>query len=197
MLPDFPRLKRDISRLQRLIMKARLDTKAPILQMVRRIVQEEGNKLEHQLEDGARRASPYSEVSAPFTLNVAEIGTISLSDFQSKIEETVEELARQTMTDFFHRLNAATEQAGTAVHAGGKPWSPESMLQGLETIDMSFDESGRPQLTLLMHPDMLKRIYENYPNFEEDPAYKARYEEIIRKKKREWLDRESDRRLVD
>ena len=101
---------------------------------------------------------------------------------------------------------------GTRFAVGGKRGNPRSghlgsgqvkgwglgRRQAVSVISLiDFDEKGNPILpTIVLHPDMMKRIEGKLAEWESDPELQARRKNILAKKKEEWRDRESNRKLV-
>ena len=82
--------------------------------------------------------------------------------------------------------------------AGGKPFHPEMLLEAIERMPIEFDDKGNPKLpTITMNPAQMERIKDKLTEWESDSVLRDRYEAIMRKKREEWLDRESNRKLVD
>jgi hypothetical protein len=179
-----------------MILRAEFHRRAPLMQAGSQLTQEEGDELEYEREGAPPMRTGYKQIAAPISLSVGEIGTIPLAQFNKKIETAVDELARQAMTQTYQTLDAATREAGTATDAGGKPWTPDLFLDGLEKMEMTFNDQGKPDILLVLHPDLLKSIREKYPDFENDQDYKRRYDEMILRKKADWLARENNRKLV-
>jgi hypothetical protein len=196
MLPDFPDIKKQINRIQRIIMTSEFDKRAPLLKTMRQLVQQEGDRHEYETEDGDYVTEPYHEVKAPIEIKIADLGTITMANFRDRIEKAVDEMARQSMVQLFQTLDKVTSKAGTSFDAAGQSWTPDLFLDSLERTEIGFDENGKPDITIVLHPDLLKSIRERYPNLEQDPNFKKRHYEIIAKKREAWLDRENNRKLV-
>src|SRR2546428_740630 len=67
-----------------------------------------------------------------------------------------------------------------------------------ETHDVDGD--GQPDLSfirIVVHPELGRLLQEKGPEWEADPAFQKRRDEIIARKRIEWSDRESNRKLVD
>ena len=47
-----------------------------------------------------------------------------------------------------------------------------------------------------IHPDIAETLREAATNLENDPAYRQRFQTMMAEKRREWLVREADRKLV-
>ena len=114
------------------------------------------------------------------------------------LQKMVEELSSQQSKLILERLNNVTAKTGNTVDAGGRKINPDLLLKALEKIEMRFTEDGQPVLpTLVVHPDQYKRLIEKLPEWEKDKRYNRNFNELIKKKRQEWHDRESHRKLVD
>jgi hypothetical protein len=94
----------------------------------------------------------------------------------------------------------ATELVGNQIDAGGQPFSAELYLKMLETVQINFDSQGRPDISsthLVMQPDQAAQVEPLLAQWEVDESFQRRYREIMLKKREEWRDRESNRKLVD
>ena len=82
------------------------------------------------------------------------------------------------------------DATGNTVDAQGKNvW--DAHLEMLETMEMSFDENGNHNTTLVVHPDTARKIRENPPTVEQ----LAKGEEIIERKRKEFYAQKRSRRL--
>jgi hypothetical protein len=98
------------------------------------------------------------------------------------------------------KAGEATERVGNKVDAGGQPFSAELYFQMLETVQIDFDELGRPDISgrrMVMHPDQAERVRALMEQWEKDESFQQRYRDIMLKKREDWRDRESNRKLVD
>ena len=87
--------------------------------------------------------------------------------------------------------NVAPEHGGTF---GGKDDEQifQDLLRGVSAMDMTFEEDGRPAIFFVMHPENELKLQAL-----NSPERKRAFDEVIEAKRREWLRRESYRRLVD
>jgi hypothetical protein len=67
----------------------------------------------------------------------------------------------------------------------------------LEKMEMECEENGEPAFSLVMHPDMAEVVRKRMQEWENDRDFQDRYTAVIRLKREAWLDRESNRKLVD
>jgi hypothetical protein len=85
----------------------------------------------------------------------------------------------------------------TLVDAGGKPVSPEMLLEMIDTVQMEFGPDGQPRHSFVIHPDMLPAVKKIADQMENDPELKRRHAEILERQREAWAARESNRKLVD
>jgi hypothetical protein len=82
--------------------------------------------------------------------------------------------------------------------AGGRPISAELIFETWESMDFSFDEKGNWQRpTLVINPIQAPRLTKELKRMETEPDLIERFEELLAQKKRDWDDREANRKLVD
>ena len=63
---------------------------------------------------------------------------------------------------------------------------------------MDFDpQTLEPKSIIVMHPELAKYLVPKVKEWEKDPKFKAEHERILTVNRREWRDREANRKLVD
>lgn len=92
----------------------------------------------------------------------------------------------------FSSLSEITELTGNKVDAAGRPLSWDFLTEALEAMEIRFDENGKMDLTLVMHPDVAARFERLGPP---TPAEQARHEAVLARKRDEWQSRQRQRRL--
>lgn len=95
--------------------------------------------------------------------------------------------AKQLLSTMFEHVDKVTEATGQVVN-GKKTW--EALIEAVEIMEISFDEDGEPSMPSLATQDGLHMKVDQMP-----PEVQARIEEIIERKRLEWLDRRRTRRL--
>lgn len=105
------------------------------------------------------------------------------------VAQVAEQFTDAVMPNFFAQLSDLTEATGNVVRSdAGLSW--ESVLEGFEKVQMSFDEDGNPSgLTVTMNPADIERLGEP-PDW-----FLQRREEIIARRRDEWLAGRRVRRL--
>ena len=141
-------------------------------------------------ETETRRISAESEIPSKSLLYT------SLDEFLHCFIPAAEDIAYDQEKMFIEVMRKVTEKTGNVVDGRGQPFSYETILKGLETIQIDFDSDGKPRMpTMMVSPTMNPRINELI----EDPAegkFEKRLQEIIEMKRLEWREREANRTLV-
>lgn len=193
MLPDFPAIKRRYS--EAFIRYIKKKQKAhPFLGQIRQHVVPEGNRMKMIREDGEEDGLNFERISHKVSVTPEDIITKGPAAFIEPAEEVAQALMEQQESLFFRRLNESVQKVGNVVDGGGKKFTFDTYLELLKKVDIDFDENGIPRIPqLLVGSEAYERLSKLVPQWMEDPAFK----ELMRVKKKEWHDRESNRKLVD
>jgi hypothetical protein len=197
MLPDYPNLKRQFRKRLLQVMERKISQRAPLAGRIPHYRQVEGSETSYEDHLGIIRDSKAQEVRAAFTIprNLPPLKTIQ-QVFEA-LEAAAEDMARQSETMIFQKLDESTREVGNVLDAGGRPFDPAMLLEMLDSIWIDFDENGKPEMpTIVLHPDMFNSIKDRFQELEADRDFMAKRAEIIARKREEWRDRESHRKLV-
>lgn len=105
-----------------------------------------------------------------------------------------EQLARGMSEQFQQRMNEVTAKTGNVVDAGGKPFSEDTFLDGMEAMEHSFARDGSWQPpTMIVGPGMAENIA---AAGEMSAASNKRLKAILEKKRDAFRRREAARILV-
>lgn len=197
MLPDYPQFKGKLSELyiERLknVKKKLMVTfgDVPLNKMF------EGHKSVLIREDGTRDEIEFKSIRANIEINLKDIDKLTLSDVIKKIDSMAEEMARQESIYAFAEIEKSVEKIGNVVDARGKGLTPTIFFEMLDKIWIEFDENNNPILPqIVTGKDLFESSKKLFEELESNPGHKKRLDEVIEKKRREWLDREGNRTLV-
>ncbi len=198
MMPDFPKIKARCNTLvnryiQRLIMSDGL------LSQIKTYKEFEGDSMSVRPEGAKRsRRSSYDRTEASVTIPAKELIEKGLAAYLERLAPAARDMQRQQVQAIFKKLEQVTKETGNVVDNKGQPPSAEMFLSALEKIWIEFDDSGQPRLpSMIVSPQLAENLRNLMPQWDKDPEYKKRHDEIINKKRKEWNDRESNRKLVD
>lgn len=157
----------------------------------------EGNKTILVREDGSVEEMNPKQATAELQVDLTEFEKINEEVVINKIDGVAEEMAGQKAKSFYEEVGKAAEEVGNVVDADGKPFSMDLFFEGLEKIDIDFDEAGNPSgLMCPVHPKLFPSIAKVIEQAKDDPEINKRYDAIMDRKREEWRVRESNRKLV-
>ena len=197
MLPDYPSMKRRIQKKFAEAIKKEIQ-KDPLLSQIRIRQVHEGDVLTSSSVDGYSESVEYKLISAKLEIPQEEIIDKGPDAFFSRMDKIAVEMAKQQSQLLFEKIEKATERTRHIVDAKSKTLSPQLILEALEKIAIDFDDYGNPIFpSLVLHPDQYEKIKDEIPKWESDPEVRRKHKELIEKKRKEWIDRENSRKLVD
>ena len=194
MLPDFPASKTEI---RKHIMRATEQAeraKAPLLAKIKSFAQHEGTAHSYD-RIGAKAVTDegFEAIAIPVTIDVSEIPDLVGEKLAAKIDAVADGLARKRMEMFYRKMNEGTEEGGNAMDMKGAPLTQDAFFTMLERVDMEFGPDNLPTSVWHTTPALAEVI----GKWDDDPAFRSRYEELLDRKRNEWRDRESNRKLVE
>lgn len=196
MLPDYPEIKRKLLiNFQKDMIK---ETQKDILMKVaqKRPIYE-GNNLEINSVNGRSEEKGFQTISTELRIKPEDLIEKGLDAYYSKFSETTEEIRQKQSKLLIETFEETTHQTGKIVDCKSKPIA-EWYLEVLEKVSIIFDEFGNPSMPdIIVNPNDYERIKSDYSKMQFDPNIQERIREIVERKRREWIDKESNRKLVD
>lgn len=197
MLPDLPDLKMNIKRLLDRYLQKQIQARLGAFSDIPHNKVHEGNRMRIIRADGSIQDSDFFLSSAEIVLKMDEVPSLTIEQRLEKINEVADKMANQINKNLYTILHEATDSAGQSVNYQGKPFDVDAILAVIELIQIDFDETGRHMpLSLIIPPSLTSKAKQIIEQFESDPMLKKRYEEVIERKRMEWYDRETARKLV-
>jgi hypothetical protein len=199
MFPDFVKVKNIISeRFTRYLQEAQMES--GLLKGIKKEKYFEGNK--HDFADideqPGENATEFNRLSAAFEVHEDDIIENGIDAYLKHFKALAEDLSGQMEASLLAAVSKATDKTGNIIDGKGKELSPEVLLDALEKIALPFNKDGSYEpMTIVLHPEAYEKLLAKMDEYDKDPAFKKRYDEIIQKKRAEWDARESNRKLVD
>jgi len=195
MLPDFPDASKFVKEYLIRFLYRRIATKTGWMQAMEPPEPiREGSKVVFHRYDGSIDNVPMKLSSGKMTIKCDDLEEKGLTAVLESIEQVANDMANQQSKFFIERLNEICKESGQVCDNQGRPFTFETLLNLLESIDIDFNEQGQPQMpTIMAGPSIIEKVKDLKPTHEQD----EKYNEIISRKYIEWRDRESNRRLVD
>jgi hypothetical protein len=199
MLPDFPKLKERLLRLAWFEHRRRVEADG-LVGAISAVPYFEGRRFATGDVDGYVEQSVPEVTSIPYEIERAAIIERGLDALNDSLKKATE-LQIQAMHEMlFRKHSEAVARVGNQVDAGGQPFSADLYFKMLEAVQIDFDDHGRPDtssIRLVMDPDQAQRVQPLMERWKNDEEFQRRYRKIMIKKRDEWRDRESNRKLVD
>lgn len=127
-----------------------------------------------------------------FVERVECIANTDVDAWAAMVHEAATEAVEQLMPQFFDRMGDILREAGQEVDAKGGPLTVDLYLDGIEKVDLDFDEDGKPLLPRLVLPADLAAKFQALEWTEE---HKARFERLMNDKRKVFDARRRVRRL--
>jgi hypothetical protein len=199
MLPDFPRIKERLLRLVFMERQERIRADE-LVGAIRRVPYFEGQMFASGDVDGHVEHTE-SEVNAfPYEIDRAAIierGVDAMRESLAKATAVEIQAMRQML---LRKVSESVQRVGNDISAEGRPFSADLYFKMLDTVQIDFDELERPDISgtrIVVHPDQAERVEKLMEEWQRDESFQQRYQEVMLKKRDEWRDRESNRKLVD
>ena len=197
MLPDFPKIKKKHVEAINKYLKE-LIHQDPLFSGIRVEHHFEGSRMSYKTVDGEPNETEYQAASSEFQVKREDVIAKGAMAYVENLRDAAEEMKRQKAGYFFEKLKEVTDKTGNIVNGKGQPFSFELFVESIKKIWIDFDEGGKPIMpTMVVSPELGEKLRVILPEWEKNPEYKKTIDDIIDKKRKEWNDRESHRKLVD
>lgn len=196
MLPTYPSIVAQRTKLNRDVIKQKVKTKSPILADIASHLVHEGERTDLVRTDGRRETTEILSHSSETEIKIIKINDFTLDAVANFLDNIATQFAEQMSRNLFETVSASAASVGNVVDGKGRPLSPELLLEAFERIDLDFDADGTWNApTIVVSPQQFEKIKEM-----EKSADAASYEEklanIIERKRLEHRSREAGRVLA-
>lgn len=121
------------------------------------------------------------EASHSLTIDVQEALRGDVDSFLTMAFDLADAFGSQLMKGMLAHISEICDASGQTVSAEGRDFF-DVMIETLETIDISFDENGKHNLTVVVNPDTAKKLGDKNPT----PEQEARAEQVLDRRRKEW-----------
>lgn len=197
MLPEFPIAKKAIAKSQEDFFQfaCRRHSGGLLGNIPRRLLQE-GNAMKQVYTKEMQFETQVTKLEAKFDVLKDDLKANPLIVYD-KLYEAANDFAAQQALQFFKTISDVTELTGNVVNSKGE-YKIEDFFESLEKVDIEFDDNGQPVFPQFVGSNtVISKIKAVLKQSEQDPANLVRMEQIVKRKKQEWDDRENSRKLVD
>jgi hypothetical protein len=197
-LPLYPELKAKLEEWFIEVMREAAQRQLGPFNQSPRFIQHEGRDHRYTTVTGEARSAEYQDFAVQFRLGPAELASMTIEQVLRLFHEKGTEIGTLEARYHFGRLDSITEETGNIIHGNGAPLSIDMIIEALEQMYIAFDRSGNPRMpTIVVHPTRRERLREILSEAETDPDTRARLSAVFERKRREWHEQESSRKLVD
>lgn len=169
----------------------------PVLGQIGSFTQHEGRTLAYEQVEFGMKTQESQAHQTPFEIRLDEVPHLTGQALDQKLRGIAEAMGAQKMKIFYERIDEATEQTGNRYDARGKPPNGEMLLDFMSAGEWGFDKAGKPNMSFVLHPNMVPAMKKAADEVENDPELKRRHDEIVARHYERWLARENRRKLVD
>jgi hypothetical protein len=196
MLPDYPTVKDELRQFFSRWMKAGMERRLGPLSEIPRHRAFEGTAMSIIRSSGQEDLTPFEPYTSELHVTYEEVPKLTLPQILSRLDRVAQEMADQLARSVYKAASNAADKVGTVVKSP-QGFTPQTIFEALEKIEVPFDESGNPELpSIHLHPNDVKTLKESLQAIQNDPELRGRYHEILERKKDQWRVREAHRRLV-
>lgn len=157
----------------------------------------EGKSSDFQREDRQIRPLEMKLHSVTTQINTSSGQGLTLEVFNQKAQELGEGLGKQMWETITGAINEAVAETGNEVKFKKGNLKQEDMLRLLEMGEETFDENGNPNRQIVCGSEMMEEFKKVEEEWAQDKVFQDKVEEIRKRKKAAFNEREARRRLVD
>jgi hypothetical protein len=198
MIPDFPDEKEKLMQLWNKYLQKKISENLGFLGTLPQYRNYEGDQWKLSREDGSVEVIDYDHIQGLLDINVDEVPDLTPEKIRQKLDNLSNEIAAQMSKNTYAEISRVTKLSGNEIDAKNKPFSKVLFLELIEKVVLDFDQNGDlNQPTMVMDPVFWEKNKDKIMAWEKDEEFVRKHEQLIAKKKEEWIDRENNRKLVD
>jgi hypothetical protein len=148
--------------------------------------------------DGFSSTTDYPEIASESVVSLDETNREGPRALFSKRAELSKDMIKKLTKQFEDCINNVTERTGNVVKVDGRNQLSNPLIDMLKTeVTVDFDENGNAIMPTIFPPQGIEIINAKLKECQKDPEMAKHVKQLIEKKRKEWLDRENSRKLVD
>ncbi len=148
-------------------------------------------------ENSKNEEMDFKKAGDKIRIDYVEVETMTHDKILKKFDIIAKNIAEQQRMSFYKEFERVTKKTGNITDLKGKGLTPDSFFDTLKKIWIDFDENGNPILpTFTGNEKAIIKIKEVLKQIDNDPKLSEKNKQLIIRKKEEWRDRESNRKLV-
>lgn len=197
MMPEFPNAKQQIRESQIAFFKRACKILGgPFFGQISTRELHEGQSMRQEYSKNFILETEMNKIEWSMHLSLQELKENPLLVYD-KWYECAHEFASQQSKIIVQGIEEVTKMTGNIVDSS-QGFGTDQFFESLEKIEIEFDTSGNPILpTIVAGPETVNKMVEAFKQSENDPLINERMAQIIALKRKEFYDRETNRKLVD
>lgn len=197
MLPDYPKIKERLSKVRFELMQASVKN-SHLLGKIKRIILHEGDRGIIIREDGSCIEVSLKKEEVKIKIPTEYITSGNQERISELFLEATGKLRGKITKSVFDSVSESVDAVGNTVDIKGEPLKPEHIFELFEKIQLDFDSNGniKEGFAFYFHPDSMDIIGKVFQEISTDPNLHEKFMELLARKRMEFRDRESNRKLV-
>jgi hypothetical protein len=131
-----------------------------------------------------------TQIGAKIEINNDALINYDIANFSEQLANFAFEFLKSMFKSFIQTMEKITAFSGNVTKSQGKDFSWDSIIDGLEKVEIQFDEDGMAKFPeLFLSPEVFDKIKQPTPEQEE------RLEQILQEKKIKYYAKKCSRRL--
>lgn len=114
-------------------------------------------------------------------MSIEDVAEFNVERFLADLHAFADHMGEQMVRGIIDLILDVSDEYGNTIDGQDRDFF-DVFADALETIDTTFDDKGRPNLTIVMHPDQVEGLRGKKPT----PEQEARINAILNRKREEW-----------
>jgi hypothetical protein len=197
MLPDYPKLKKEISEVLDFFFRKRVEQYSMATSGIAKSRRFEGRSSATIMSSGEKNEFSLFKCETSMEISYKDVPTLDILKIFKMIDKAADDFAGQMDRSFYKSISEIMEKTGQTVNQKGRPISGEIILEALQKLFIPFDKQKNPELPQFhIHPDLGESFKKAIRDLHEDPELDIKFKELISRKWEEWRAHEASRKLV-
>lgn len=196
MLPTYPEIVKARASWNREMIKALVHQKSPLLADIPSHQIHEGKGSDMVRVDGSQDQTEIKSHSGSVEIKTTDIGEFDELTVLTYLDQLAEQFAQSMTSSVLQAVSEGAEKVGNVVDGGGRPLSPEILLEAFDQVEIDFGPDGTWQPpTMVVTPQQAERLKE-MQEAGDNSLYENRLSDIVERKRLEYRRREAGRVLA-
>ncbi len=197
MLPDYRKIREKINDFYFFIIEEEKKHQLGFMSEVKSSRVFEGKTIELKRQDGEIDITEIKTFKTFFNIENHEIEKLMFNDIIERVKNAAKDMCKQYFEYFMGIMDSAITKVGNQIDMQGKSITPEHLMKMYDKLFMDFDYNLQPtKKVILTNKQGQEQIIKAFEEIEKDPVLRKKMDEIIEKKRKEYLEREDNRELV-